>query len=111
MYQQNIDPNLQPFIATGDNRTNLEIMRGGNAPYIFKDDRLEVIVLHHPRQDGQGSLFELTRSSHSSATNQTGRKALHPYSPQKHPERPKDDKFFKKDQKQYWIERSKQFEE
>ncbi len=59
---------------------------------------------HHSRQDGRGALFEISKSTHLNHNNQDGRLALHPYNG-KHPEYPKVDKLYNKDQTQYWKDR------
>ncbi len=39
-------------------------MQKGNAPYVLKNGKYEQIQFHHSRQDGYGSLFEMTKQTH-----------------------------------------------
>lgn len=109
VYQQQIDPNAQPLLERGSTKTNLQLMQEGKAPYVFKNGKYERLELHHAQQDGRGSLFELTYETHQTHTNKNGRKAVHPYSNEKHPEFPVERTFFDKDQSAYWKDRAKQF--
>ena len=111
VYQQQIDPNAKPLIKNGDMRTNLQLMQAGRAPYVLKNGKYEQLQLHHAQQDGRGALFELSAQSHLHLTNQTGRKAVHPYWPEAHPKFPvpEDRSIFGNDQTAYWIERAKQY--
>ena len=43
VYQQDIDLNARPFISDGDMRTNVELMKKGNAPYVLKNGKYEQI--------------------------------------------------------------------
>ena len=111
VWQQDIDPNLRPFAKIGDMRTNLELMQDGRTPYVIKNGKIEQIQLHHVMQDGR-KLAELTRGTHLGLTNETGRKAVHPYTPGKNPYFPRpEDKIFNIDHSQYWIDRANQFKE
>lgn len=106
VYQQDIDLNARPLAHLGNNKTNAELMQKGNAPYVLKNGKYEQIQLHHSQQDGRGSLFELTEASHQT-NHKSGGKALHPYSPEKHPDYAKHDGMFRTDQSQYWKDRIK----
>ena len=108
--QQDIDPNLRPFAKSGDMTTNLEFMKQGRNPYTIKNGNVEQIQLHHIMQDGR-KIAELSESTHLGLTIETGRKAVHPYSPGQHPEYPvARDIFNRKDNPQYWKDRAKEFE-
>ncbi|WP_315861908.1 HNH/ENDO VII family nuclease [Cardiobacterium hominis] len=111
VYQQQIDPNAKPLIKNGDMRTNLQLMQAGRAPYVLKNGKYEQLQLHHAQQDGRGALFELSAQTHLHLTNQTGRKAVHPYWPEAHPKFPvpEDRSIFGNDQTAYWIDRAKQY--
>ncbi|WP_420915632.1 HNH/ENDO VII family nuclease [Moraxella bovis] len=90
VYQQDIDLNARPFISDGDMRTNAELMKKGNAPYVLKNGKYEQIQLHHSQQDGRGFLFELTEQTHLKTGDDKGGKALHPYGQNQHPDFPQD---------------------
>ncbi|MFJ1435370.1 HNH/ENDO VII family nuclease [Capnocytophaga canimorsus] len=64
--------------------------------------------LHHSRQQGKGPLFELSESTHLHTTNENGRKALHPFLPNKHPfDEVNRIAFNKVDKPEYWKQRAK----
>ncbi|SUD90598.1 HNH/ENDO VII family nuclease [Psychrobacter phenylpyruvicus] len=109
VYQQEIDLNARPFKADGDMRTNAQLMAKGDAPYILKNGQYEQVQLHHSHQDGRGSLFEVSKSTHLNHTNQDGRLALHPYKG-KHPDYPVERNLFKKDKETYWQDRLHQLQ-
>lgn len=102
VYQQEVDWNL----TVKDNLTNLDLARAGNAPYVLKDGQLQQLQLHHSRQNGQGPLFELSRSTHLNTKSGQGREALHPYGQKQHPDYPVNRPLFNKDVKQYWTDRA-----
>ena len=63
VYQQNIDLDL-PVDTRSGVRTNLELAREGEAPFVIKDGKYQQIQLHHSRQNARGSLLELSVSTH-----------------------------------------------
>ncbi len=110
VYQQEIDLNAKPRSNLGDMRTNADLMKQGGSPYVLKNGQYEQVQLHHSRQDGRGTLFETSESTHLNLTNQTGRQAVHPYSPQSHPDYPVNRDIFDKDKGQYWKDRLNQLQ-
>ena len=110
VYQQDIDLNAKPRSNLGDMRTNADLMKQGGSPYVLKNGQYEQVQLHHSRQDGRGTLFETSESTHLNLTNQTGRQAVHPYSPQSHPDYPVNRDIFDKDKSQYWKDRLNQLQ-
>ena len=106
-YEQDIDWNATFNKKGGGVETNLDKAMRGDAPLVKKNGKWEVINLHHSRQRGSGPLFELSQSTHLHTTNKNGRKALHPFSPNKHPLDPVGDrKIFKVDKEAYWKNRA-----
>ncbi|MBI3562432.1 MAG: hypothetical protein HY080_12035, partial [Gammaproteobacteria bacterium] len=101
VYQQEIDWKL---VVRGE--TNLERAKRGVAPYVMKDGKAVEIHLHHSRQNAQGPLYELSKTTHQ-AKKEEGREALHPYGSEPHPDFPVDRDLFKKEPGQYWIDRAK----
>lgn len=101
VFQQEIDWSLEVKGVT-----NLERAQGGGAPYIMKDGVPQQLQLHHSRQNGQGPLFELSRSTHLETKATEGGRALHPYGRQQHPDFPVNRPLFNKDVKQYWMDRA-----
>lgn len=114
-YQQNIDPSLKVKRETKKygiiEETNLERMKNGSPPNIEKNGKVEPIELHHSRQNDKGSLFELSKTTHSIKNSEKGGKALHPYTPGKHPDNPvpKDRSDFNTEKSNYWKQRAKDF--
>jgi hypothetical protein len=103
VYRREIDWDLK----VGD-LTNLQRAQQGGAPFVMKNGAPEQVQLHHSRQNAKGPLFELARDTHLDRTNAQGRKAVHPYSPAKHPDFPVDRKAFNIDAEQYWMDRAKE---
>ena len=111
VYQQDIDLNAKPLQADGDNlTTNADLMKQGRSPFVVKNGRYEQVQLHHSRQDGRGALFETSKSTHLGRNDQNGRQAVHPYSPQQHPDYPVDRPSFKTDKETYWKDRLNQLQ-
>ena len=110
VYQQDIDLNTKPLQADGDMRTNADLMKQGGSPYVLKNGQYEQVQLHHSRQDGRGALFETSKSTHLGRNDQNGRQAVHPYSPQQHPDYPVNREVFDKDKGQYWKDRLNQLQ-
>jgi len=101
VYQQEIDWNYKY-----KGKTNLERALNGNAPYIIKNGKPAQINLHHSRQNGRGSLFEITNVTHWAKRTNGGR-ALHPFGKSQHPSNPVNRSKFKIDRANYWLERAK----
>ena len=91
-------------------RTNADRMKQGGSPYVLKNGQYEQVQLHHSRQDGRGALFETSKSTHLERNDQNGRQAVHPYSPQQHPDYPVDRPSFKTDKETYWKDRLNQLQ-
>lgn len=73
----------------------------------MKNGKKVQLNLHHSRQDGRGSLFEVSNVTHR-AKKGKGAEALHPYGNKQHPDYPVDRDAFDVDRNQYWIERAKE---
>ncbi|MGH1432550.1 MAG: HNH/ENDO VII family nuclease [Neptuniibacter sp.] len=101
VYQQKIDWGLKY-----KGKTNLQLAEDGKAPYILKDGKLVKIHLHHSRQNGRGSLFEVSEISHRAKSYQGGR-ALHPFGKSQHPDNPVKRLKFRTDRENYWKQRAK----
>ncbi|EWH11437.1 Rhs family protein [Cellulophaga geojensis KL-A] len=107
VFQQDIDWNATFNKKGGGIETNLDKALRGDAPLVNKNGNWEVINLHHSRQQGKGPLFELSQSTHLYSNNSNGRKALHPFSPNKNPLDPVGDRnIFDVDREAYWKERA-----
>ena len=107
VYQQKIDWDAKFNKPGGGIETNLDKALRGDSPLINKNGKWEPVHLHHSRQRGKGPLFELSESTHLYTTNQNGRKALHPYSPNKHPFDEVDRTAFNNvDKPEYWKQRA-----
>lgn len=117
-YQRKIDNEVKT--KDGSTVNNQERMKQGLAPYVEKNGKLEKVELHHSRQNNNGSLFELTESTHRKTKTGQGAEALHPYKTAKgreangadysktgaeHPYNPVDRKEFNKERMEYWKER------
>jgi RHS repeat-associated protein len=102
VYQQEIEWDL-PINTRSGSKTNLQLASEGKAPFLRKDGSYSQINLHHSKQNGLGSLFEL-----SSATHQRfyGSNALHPHLPNAHPFNPVDREQFNIDRDAYWKQRA-----
>ena len=108
VYQQKIDWDAKFNKAGGGTETNLEKALRGDSPLINKNGKWEPVHLHHSRQRSKGPLFELSESTHLYTTNQNGRRALHPYLPDKHPFDAVDRTAFNNvDKPEYWKQRAK----
>lgn len=112
-YQQKIDPDLKVTRTnprTGENltETNLDRMQKGQPPYVNKNGKTEPIELHHSRQNDNGSLFELSKSTHQIKNKDKGAKALHPYGSQKNPDNPvpKNRNEFNQERVEYYKNRA-----
>jgi hypothetical protein len=101
VFQQDID-----WTLSVGGRTNLELARSGNAPYVRKNGTLVEVNLHHSRQSGIGPLFELSRPTHLNVTNLSGRLAVHPFTPRQNPYFPVQRDAFRTDMRQYWMDRA-----
>jgi hypothetical protein len=84
----------------------MERSQAGQSPYIMKNDEAQQLQLHHSRQNAEGPLFELNRSTHLETKTGQGREALHPYGQKQHPDFPVNRSLFNKDVKQYWRDRA-----
>lgn len=114
VYQRDIEPELKiqrehPRTGETIEETNIDRMGKGKPPYVDKGGSLEPVELHHSRQQGQGPLFEVSKSTHSNTVDDAGAKALHPYGNEKNPYDPVDRKLFDKDRVEYWKDRAKDF--
>lgn len=87
-------------VVDDDGRTNLERMKGGNAPL---DSNGRPIELHHIGQKADSPLAELTRDEHRGKTNDI---ILH----DKTNESLIDRAEFQKEKKEYWQARAQQLE-
>jgi hypothetical protein len=82
VYQQNIDWDLPSTGKGGITETNLDRAMRGDAPFVVKDGKYDLINLHHSKQNANGSLFKLSASTHQKYY---GSNALHPHLPNAHP--------------------------
>ena len=103
VFQQEIDWNLEV-----EGISNLERANAGGAPYIMKDGAPQQLQLHHSRQNAQGPLFELSRSTHLETIKGQGREAVHPFGNKPHPDYPVNRPLFKKEVPQYWMDRARE---
>ena len=103
VYQQNIDWNL-PVNTRDGVKTNLELAEMGRSPFVVKDGKYSQINLHHSKQNGTGSLFELSAATHQKYY---GSNVLHPHLPNAHPDNPVNRSQFDLDRDAYWKERAK----
>jgi len=104
VYQQNIDWNL-PINTRSGNLTNLDIASQGGSPFVVKNGKYSQLNLHHSKQDGLGSLFELSSDTHVKYRNSN---ALHPHLPNAHPTNPVNRDTFNLDRAAYWKARAQQ---
>jgi A nuclease of the HNH/ENDO VII superfamily with conserved LHH len=102
VFQQEIDWALEVKGVS-----NLDRARAGQAPYVVKNGEAQQLQLHHSRQNAEGPLFEVSRSTHLNTRAGQGREALHPYGRSQHPEFPVNRSLFNKDVSQYWRDRAK----
>ncbi|WP_303393880.1 HNH/ENDO VII family nuclease, partial [Lonsdalea iberica] len=102
VYQQAIDWDL-PVNTRNGVKTNLDIALDGGSPFVVKNGKYSQINLHHSKQNGLGSLFELSSDTHQKYryTN-----ALHPHLPNAHPDNPVDRELFNTDRDAYWKQRA-----
>lgn len=84
VYQQAIDWDL-PVNTRNGIKTNLDLALEGKSPFVVKNGKYSQINLHHSKQNGLGSLFELSADTHRKYY---GTKALHPHLPNAHPINP-----------------------
>jgi uncharacterized protein RhaS with RHS repeats len=101
VYQQAIDWDL-PVNTRNGVRTNLELASEGRSPFVVNGSYSQ-LNFHHSKQDGLGSLFELSADTHQNfgKTN-----ALHPHLPSQHPINPVDRDLFNGDRDAYWKGRA-----
>ena len=103
VYQQDIDWDLKVNTANGV-KTNLQlVLEEDRSPMIVKNGKYEVVHLHHSKQDGLGSLFELSGKTHNRFRKSN---ALHPYLPKPHPHNPVNRPLFDIDRDAYWKQRA-----
>ncbi|AZQ11502.1 RHS repeat-associated core domain-containing protein [Shewanella khirikhana] len=102
VYQQNIDWDL-PVNTRSGVKTNLDIAMEGGSPFVVKNGKYSQLNLHHSKQNGLGSMFELSADTHQ---RYHGSNALHPYLPDAHPFNPVDRTSFSDDRQAYWRERA-----
>ncbi|MDO4880450.1 MAG: RHS repeat-associated core domain-containing protein [Capnocytophaga sp.] len=104
VYQQNnIDWDLKVNTSNGI-KTNLELAQEGSAPFVIKNGEYSVVSLHHHKQDGKGTLIELSAATHQKFY---GLKYLHPYLPKKHPiNKVSHDNKWDADREAYWKKRA-----
>ncbi|WP_171903441.1 RHS repeat-associated core domain-containing protein, partial [Aeromonas sp. ANP5] len=102
VYQQAIDWDL-PVNTRSGVKTNLDIALDGGSPFVVKNGKYSQINLHHSKQDGLGSLFELSADTHQRYYKSN---ALHPHLPDAHPNNPVDRSSFNVDRDAYWRERA-----
>jgi RHS repeat-associated protein len=102
VYQQVIDWDL-PVNTRSGIRTNLDLASEGKSPFVVKNGSYSQLNLHHSKQDGLGSLFELSADTHQKfgKTN-----APHPHLPGQHPLNPVDRDLFNGDREAYWKGRA-----
>ncbi|WP_201546798.1 HNH/ENDO VII family nuclease [Psychrobacter lutiphocae] len=75
---------------------------------VLNNGQYEQVQLHHSRQDGRGSLYEVSEPVHIRLTNTNGNLALHPYGSSQHPKYPVERTIFVTDRVQYWKDRLNQ---
>jgi len=103
VYQQAIDWDL-PVNTRNGIQTNLDLASQGRSPFVVKDGVYSQINLHHSKQNGLGSLFELSSDTHKKYY---GTNALHPHLPMQHPINPVNRDSFNIDRGSYWQQRAK----
>lgn len=101
-YQQAIDWDL-PVNTRDGTRTNLDLASEGRSPFVVKNGSYSQLNLHHSKQDGLGSLFELSADTHQKFGKSN---ALHPHLPGQHPINPVDRDLFNGDREAYWKGRA-----
>ncbi|MGV8002486.1 HNH/ENDO VII family nuclease, partial [Photorhabdus temperata subsp. temperata] len=102
VYQQAIDWDL-PVNTRNGVKTNLDLALDGKSPFVVKNGKYSQINLHHSKQNGLGSLFELSADTHRKYY---GTKALHPHLPNAHPINPVNRDQFNIDRDAYWRNRA-----
>ncbi|QFQ08192.1 RHS repeat-associated core domain-containing protein [Enterobacter sichuanensis] len=102
VYQQSIDWDL-PVNTRGGVKTNLDLALEGKSPFVVKNGAYSQINIHHSKQNGLGSLFELSSNTHQTYY---GTNALHPYLPNAHPINPVNRDLFNLDREAYWRGRA-----
>ncbi len=101
VYQQEIDWDL-PVNTRNGVKTNLDLALDGKSPFVVKNGKYSQINLHHSKQNGLGSLFELSADTHQKYY---GTNALHPHLPNQHPINPVNRDAFNGDRDSYWRQR------
>ncbi|WP_329957320.1 RHS repeat-associated core domain-containing protein [Pluralibacter gergoviae] len=101
VYQQPIDWDL-PVNTRNGVKTNLDLALEGKSPFVVKNGKYSQINLHHSKQNGLGSLFELSADTHQKYY---GTNALHPHLPNPHPINPVNRDSFNTDRDSYWRQR------
>ncbi|MDD5373275.1 MAG: HNH/ENDO VII family nuclease [Sulfurimonas sp.] len=109
VYQREINPDLAVKDKYGNEIKNLDRMKKGKAPYVEKNGNIEKVELHHIKQNDNGSLAELSKSTHGIKDSEKGAKALHPYGNKKNPDNPisKERTNFDKERSEYYKQRAK----
>ncbi len=102
VYQQVIDWDL-PVNTREGVKTNLDLASEGRSPFVVKNGSYSQLNLHHSKQDGLGSLFELSADTHKKFGNTN---ALHPHLPAQHPINPVNRDLFNGDRGAYWEGRA-----
>ncbi|RAW91444.1 hypothetical protein CKY04_08570 [Photorhabdus sp. S8-52] len=102
VYQQAIDWDL-PVNTRNGIKTNIDLALEGKSPFVVKNGKYSQINLHHSKQNGLGSLFELSADTHQKYY---GTKALHPHLPNAHPINPVNRDQFNIDRDAYWRNRA-----
>ncbi|EHH2450148.1 RHS domain-containing protein [Vibrio vulnificus] len=102
VFQQEIDWDL-PVNTRDGVKTNLDIALEGKSPFVVKNGKYSKVNLHHSKQNGLGSLYELSSETHQ---RYHGSNALHPHLPGAHPINPVDRDTFNYDREAYWSERA-----
>ena len=102
VFQQKINWDL-PVNTRDGIKTNLDLASEGKSPFVVKNGSYSQLNLHHSKQDGLGSLFELSADTHQ-AYGRTN--ALHPHLPEQHPHNPVNREAFKVDRENYWMSRA-----
>lgn len=92
-----------PVNTRGGVKTNLDLALEGKSPFVVKNGAYSQINIHHSKQNGLGSLFELSSNTHQTYY---GTNALHPYLPNAHPINPVNRDLFNLDREAYWRGRA-----
>lgn len=103
VYQQDIDWDLKVNTRNGVKTNRQLVLEEKRSPMIVKNGKYEVVHLHHSKQNGIGSLFELSADTHNRFHKS---KALHPHLPNAHPHNPVNRSAFDIDREAYWKQRA-----